>query len=30
MPKNKIPRNKPDQGGGRLTCWEVQYIDKGN
>lgn len=20
MSKNKIPRNKPDQGGGRLTC----------
>ena len=22
-PKNKIPRNKPDQGGERLTYWEL-------
>ena len=26
----KIPRNKPGQGSERLTCWELQNINKGN
>ena len=28
--KNKIPRNKPNQGGERLICRELQNIDKRN